>query len=648
MSDEFDPTRVAKPKKAQTQTGRRAIRAIFVDALSKLEEAQRLTFAPDPNEPRADPNDPEHLIRPGKWDGYPDNAMPPYCPFRVVGRDIDGTVYCVTATGHLRAVTRFDDITLADLAAPLTNDAMHAWPAWSKEKREVDELTGETKVIPPRVVRLETKTAARAIINEAARLPDFNPHDQHRGRGGWVNKHNDFVWHSGKYLWRSENKRLIAAAPTMYDGFLYTRQRPSIEPWQEAVSAEESPARRIVEDLRTWKWARPYLDPVLTLGWLVTALMGGALKARPIIFTTGGAGVGKSTLHELIKNVLTGAVFSSVDTTAAGIYQQVKQDSLPVMIDELESKANSMKAQSVIELARVAYSGGDISRGGQDHEGTLFTMRASFFFSAINPPPMKSQDKTRMAVMNLAALDRTDGIRRNIVVNQETDGRMILRQILDGWKRFNEELMPFYWGILHEQGLDSRAIDTFGTLLAAAELVIGADAMEQIGLPVAEPAALGEMIGAATALERSERIDNWHACLSHLLQSTIDAWKGGEKLTIGGVCEQLTDRDKPLDIIYARERLACANLGVRPAGDPSNGYCLAVPKDGPMLKKIFAGEDWHNSVWWDALQQAPRHIVIRDAGNKQKIKINGDTKHCLLIDLQAFEDYCNEIGKEKE
>lgn len=637
-----------KPRKAGTQTGRRAIRAIFVDAMSKLEDSKRLTNAPDPNEPRVDPEDPERFIRPGKWDGYPDNAMPPHCPFTVVGRDTDGTVYCTTFTGHLRPLTRFDDITLADLSAPMTNDAMWAWPAWSKERKEVDEETGETKVIPPRVVRLETKTAARAIINEAARLPDFNPHDHHRGRGGWTNKGGEFVWHSGIWLFKSENGKITRSAPTMYDGFLYTRQKPSIEPWQEKVLPEESPAQRILQDLRTWKWARPYLDPFLALGWIVTALMGGALKARPIIFTTGGAGVGKSTLHELIKHVLHNCVFSSVDTTAAGIYQQVKQDSLPVMVDELESKANSMKAQSVIELARVAYSGGDIARGGQDHEGTLFTMRASFFFSAINPPPMKTQDKTRMAVLNLSALDKTDGIRRNVSVNPETDGRMFLRQIMDGWKSFNDELMPYYWGILREQGLDSRAIDTFGTLLSAAELVLGKQAMEDAGLPVADPGDLGAIIGEATSLERAERIDNWHQCLSHLLQSTIDAWKGGEKLTVGSVLEDMSIGQQPMDIDHGRDRLFAANLGVRKIGDPGRGFCLAVPKDGPMLKKIFAGTDWHESVWWDALKQAPAHVVITNAGNKQKVKINGELKHCLLVDLAAFEDYVNSLEREKE
>lgn len=623
-----------KEKKAQTQTGRRAIRAIFSDAINELKSEKKLAAAPDPNEPRYYPDAPKIAIKPGKWEGFPDDAMPPWCPFQIVGRDVDGLVYAVTNTGHLRAISRFDDTTLFDLAAPRTNDMLHAWPAWSKEKKEIiDSETGETRLVAPKVVRLETKLCARAIINAAARLPDFDPKNQHRGRGGWRDSGNNFIWHSGRYLWTSQNGKISRAEPSMHDGYLYTRQQPTIEPWQETVDEGESPALRILEDLKTWKWTRPKLDPILVLGWIVTSLMGGSLRARPIIFMTGGAGVGKSTLHELIKHVLHGAVMSTVDTSAAGIYQQVKQDSLPIMVDELESKENSSRAQSVIELARVAYTGGEIFRGGQDHTGTSFTMRSSFLFSAINPPPMKTQDKTRMAVMNLSRLDQVNGIGRKIHVSQDNDGRMILRQIMDGWNLFENELSPFYWQVLQEQGLDSRAIDTFGTLLAAAQLVIGSTAMEDHGLPVASPTELGEMINDATALERAERVDNWHACLSHLLQSPIDAWKGGEKLTVGGVAQQYKAKDLSLE--FARDRLASANLGLKIDKETKDWY-LAVPKDGPMLKKIFTNEIWHDSVWWDALQQAPNNIVLRDRGNYQKVKINGDTKHCLLVDMAAF------------
>jgi len=42
-------------------------------------------------------------------------------------------------------------------------------------------------------------------------------------------------------------------------------------------------------------------------------------------------------------------------------------------------------------------------------------------------------------------------------------------------------------------------------------------------------------------------------------------------------------------------------------------------------------------VWWDALLQAGGDIVVKNRGNNyQKVRINGDTKHCLLVDMKAF------------
>ncbi|WP_189553583.1 hypothetical protein, partial [Mesorhizobium sp. M8A.F.Ca.ET.021.01.1.1] len=136
---------------------------------------------------------------------------------------------------------------------------------------------------------------------------------------------------------------------------------------------------------------------------------------------------------------------------------------------------------------------------------------------AINAPPMGAQDKSRMAILNLSRLDKKNGIGRKVVLKAETDGRMMLRQIMDGWRDYNDRLLVNYWEALAAQGLDARAIDTFGTLLAAAELLVGPAALEDIGLPVTDHERLGEIVAAATAIERNENLDNWHKCLDILM-----------------------------------------------------------------------------------------------------------------------------------
>ncbi|MCW5697905.1 MAG: hypothetical protein KIS96_14390 [Bauldia sp.] len=624
--------------KAQTQVGTRALRAIFADAKRRADDHGDQPD-PDPNIPRKDKDGNE--VKAGQWLGAPHDRMPPDCPVQVVGWDETGVVYCTSSTGFLRKMETWDAASLAGLFAPRINTMMYLWPAWSKPKKISEEVT-----LPARVVRVENNNVMYCLKNEAARLPTFDPNKQHRGRGGWQDNQNRFIWHSGNYLWTVDTAGgrsvLEKSRPSFHDGFLYTRQASTVEPWQERISHTESPAQRIFADLRTWKWERPYLDPVLVLGWLGCAIMGGALRQRPVVFTTGGAGVGKSTLQELLIGALGPMVTSTVNTTAAGIYQRAKMDSLPFMVDELESKAGSSRETAVIELARVAYTGGDISRGGADHEASTFMARQAFFFSAINAPPMNTQDKTRMALLNLSRLDKANAIDRKPEFS-DVDGRMLLRQVMDGWPDFYPRLYQNYWDALAPQQLDSRAINTFGTLLAAAELLVGPEALEDVGLPVTEINHLGQVVAAATALERLENLDNWHKCLDLLFQASIEAWREGMRPTVGQVAEKLRlgVNGDGWDAANARERLQLVNLGCVAAGKLGSGIgpCLAVPADGPVLKRVFADTEFYNGVWYTALKQAPKNIVLRDLGNAQKVKINGSTKHCLLVDLDAFEAF---------
>lgn len=622
-------------KKAQTQTGGKAIRALFTDAANRAEDAAEI-FDPDPHQARDG-------VLPGRWDGAPFDRMPADCPVKVVGRDAEGAVYCVSPTHMMVKMERWDMPALASLFAPMLNSMFFYWPGYSKTKKRkvVDADTGEETELPL-IDRVERDKCMMAIMKEASMRPIFDPSTQHRGRGGWQDSQGNFIWHSGSHLWVSDGQgakaRLQRSRPAQHDGFLYTRQAATIEPWQAPVSQEESPAVRLLKYLASWNWQRPYLDPVLVLGWIATALMGGALKVRPIVFASGGAGVGKSRLQEVIRSALEGAVITSVNTTAAGIYQRIKLDSLPFMVDELESKANSTRPESIIELARVAYTGGDISRGGQDHEATTFTARNSFLFTAIIPPPMGAQDKSRMAMLNLGPIERPGRVEIDMVLKPETDGRMLLRQVMDGWRDFQSEILPSYARTLQEQGLSARAIDTYGTLLAAAELLVGKQALEDIGLPVAEdPKHFGAIIAEATAIERTETLAHWHQVIDIIYQSSIDAWKSGDKLTVGSVVEDFRTAQH-LDLPNARDRLQLVNLGLMPAGwaGEGTGAVLGVPMAGPALKRIFADTEFHSGGWYTALKQAASFGVVLPA---RKIKINGSTKHCLLVDIEAFERF---------
>lgn len=608
-------------------SGRKIVKALFGEARAKLARAE-LPEDPAPNIPRRFDGGDE--IGAGQWPGAPVDKLPPGCP--VVPLGIDGTVaYFIDSKGQVVAVDRgeWNKKTLMQLFALQPNYLTWAWPRLSAKTFAINGLE-----VDEACACLMKAAAARGLVAIADRV---------RGRGGWADKAGRFIWHSGDALWQVERGRLVASDPGEHDRVFYPTAANIVTPWPEPVPADESPAQRLLEDLKTWTWDRPRLDPILLLGWIGCAFLGGALPWRPTVFFTGDKGVGKSKLQSVIKAVLGEALHSAADTTAAGIYQRVKQDSLPVAVDELEAEADNRRVMAVVKLARLAASGAMMFRGGAEHKGVEFRACNAFAFSSINPPPLEPQDRSRIAILNLGRLDQKKIRGREIVIDADTCGRMILRGLMDAWPRFDDVLRDTERE-LYEAGLDTRHQNTYGTLVAVARLMLGDEGIEAAGLSVADN--LGQVLAGATALERAEQSENWRACLEHLFSAQIEAWKGGEKPTIGSVLEDLEHDVSPEAGLgtpesEARRKLAAAGLGLKYRGeiDGCEGFGLAVPPKGQALAKIFAGSKWSGGVWMSALKQAPPDVVLRGAelGSKAVVKINRSPERCVIVDLAAYD-----------
>lgn len=629
-------------KKTKIQGGIAGARAQFQDALAAL-EAEKGIFDPDPNLARDG-------IKAGQWPGAPHDAMPPKCPVTVLGKKGDA-VYIISAIGELHEVTRWDLPTLTNLFAPHINYLFWAWPAFGKA--ETDPETGEP--VPPRVKRIERDKAAMALIAEAGRRGIFDPQQNVRGRGGW-RAQDKFIWHSGKFLFSVDTKvdktnratswQLQAAKPGEYDGYFYAQDADTIHPWREPVNWRDSPAHQILQDLGKWKWERPKLDAILFLGWMMSSFLSGALDVRPILFTTGGAGTGKSTLHGIVRALLGTALYSTANTTAAGIYQNIRQDSRPVAVDEFERKAGGQKEQAIIELARQAYSGAKGYRGGANGDGTEFELRSSFMFSAILHPHLGVQDRTRMIILNLNPLDKDNATPPLI---KEEWGRMLLRQVMDGYHDLYWHILPKWRDILSDKRLsfDARAIDTYGTVLACAELAVGEQGLIDAGFPAdfqladaLDQDALIDLIATATAEERAAQMPKWQEVIEKILGASIEMYVGGRKPSVGETIADLEAGREMIDLREARARLSQMGLGMRDKGKPGKGYCLAVPKNDDKLGRIFHDGEFNHGGWTLALKQAPETIVPRGLERRfTNVDINRLTKDCVLVDLAGYDEW---------
>lgn len=571
-------------------------------------------------------------IYPGKWPGFPMSALPPKCPVIPIGKT--GSVsFLIDTLGQLREIedAEWSKKMIAALFALTPHYPYWAWPRWKQVKKGQD----------PEVNGMDTDAAVACLLAACARRGLFEPRDQVRGRGGWADARGRFIWHSGNRLWTIVDGELKAAPPGEVDDMFYPRRPPILAPWEESVSEEDSPAHQLFEDLRTWNFERPKLDPFLILGAIACGFLGGALPWRPTVFMTGDRGVGKTTMQNLIKGSLGNALHRTANTTAAGIYQRLKHDALPVAVDELEASASNSKVQAVVELARLSSSGDMLWRGGQNHDGTEFRAFSTFFFSSINPPPMSSAEKSRMGMVNLGKLDR-GRIGKRPVITEEI-GRQLLRQLMQSWDEFQRVYLDWYDTLSLRAGFDGRACDTYGTLLAAAQILIGPEAMEDAGLPVTDQGRLGELIRSLTAEERAGQTDNWRDCLERILGSSIEgSWKGGEKQTVGGAIEAFERAPTALDVEHTQKQLALVGLGFRlkDRRDPAAGAYLCIPLGtSPALAKVFYGSTWQDGGWSTALKQGPDHVILRGRADSQ-VKINRVNTRCLLVDLAAYDVLC--------
>ena len=338
----------------------------------------------------------------------------------------------------------------------------------------------------------------------------------------------------------------------------------------------------------------------------------------------------------------------TADATAPGIRQMLGADSLPVAVDELEGGADDRRATGILDLARIAASADKAIRGSSDHEAVSFTIQSAFIFSAINPPRMTVADKSRMAFITLEKLLASRSGKEPII-HDETIGRRLLRALMDAWTAGGDRpgfarIFENWRAALREADMEDRAQMTYGTLLALAEMMLGPEALEEHGLPIAEPARLGAWVEDQTVSERAEQRANWTLCLDRLFAHTISAWRDGVQPTVGEVLDLFRAGDLDKDHAQARLKLVGLSCKQDGEGDARKPY-LAVPISAELgPAKVFENTQWQAGGWNTALKQAPPEVVIRDRGNWQVMKVNGRAVQCLMVDLMALDG----AGKEEE
>ncbi len=221
-----------------------------------------------------------------------------------------------------------------------------------------------------------------------------------RGRGAWVDR-GRIVLHLGSQL-------VVDGQPTPITDFhsRYVYELDRSLPALSATALGSDEGEDLLELAGMFRWTKAASAPMLA-GWCALAPMCGALRWRPHIWLTGGAGCGKSSiLNEFVHVLMNGMdVFAQGNSTEAGIRQTLRQDALPVLFDESETNNDreKMRVDGVLAMIRQASteSAARTLKGSANGDAMAFHIRSMFCLASIMVGMEKQADYERLAVLAL-------------------------------------------------------------------------------------------------------------------------------------------------------------------------------------------------------------------------------------------------------
>lgn len=248
--------------------------------------------------------------------------------------------------------------------------------------------------------------AVNWIIRTANKRGFFDP-GRCRGRGAWLDE-GRIVYHFGNSLMVDGVHMGLTEIKSHY---VYEQGVRLGLPSETALTAEEG--KGLYNLATKFRWSRP-ASAMLLSGWCAIAPVAGALRWRPHIWLTGGAGSGKSTiLNEYIHFLMNGMdLFAQGNSTEAGLRQTLGADALPVLFDESEqnNEREQNRVQGILALIRQASteSAAKTLKGTTHGSAMNYHIRSPFCLSSIQVGMKHQADYERFAILALRPKKETE------------------------------------------------------------------------------------------------------------------------------------------------------------------------------------------------------------------------------------------------
>lgn len=576
-------------------------------------------------------------------------SLPADCPMTPLGKD-GLTIWLLDASKQIINL-RPRDLGKGELLLIFGDEdyLVDHWPAFGKPSKKGDTAP---------IVGFNQAEVQAAVVQACLARGIFNPQHKIRGRGAHANDDGSLTLHLGAEVMvaGAADKRGRATMQVQYvpAGRVGSHYYSALDklPAPAALASSDAEARELRELFGRWFWKQGGIAAHLMVGFVACTMICGVLDHRPHIWLTGPTAAGKSELQKLVKAILDTWALQSNDATEAAIRQILGQDTLPVLIDEAEADNDAEKQKRIINLARLAATGGQIYRGGADHKGQTFVAQSCFMFSSIIHGQLQPQDRNRIVILDMEQVPpNAPDLKIDVKLWREA-GRRMHRRMIDHWPRWSRTLAD-YTREIHACGFTGREQKLYGTLLAAADMLLWQVAPSQEceaneGDAFGRHSRLVQRILPLLRQARSEGADDRARCVAHLTSYLLPAIAGQQQETVG---KWLTKAFYPDDIgnicKWAREKLKGHGLklvtltenaeggrGTREAAqeDASEIFIAIAGATNAGLTPLFRGTEWTGGSWSQSLGR------LDGAVKGLKVRFTGKPETAIAVPITQLVD----------
>ena len=458
-----------------------------------------------------------------------------------------------------------------------------------------------------------------AIIMKACQDKGLYKQSRERRLGVWPAADGKGLRINGRELWQEQGKCLHRG---LIDGDIYPAGG-DIGFGPDTPLASQKEVNRILLAFNSLEY-RQDLVPEMMLGWFACSVTAAALKRRPHIYLTGEAGIGKTTILNLMRNLLGPLAYTATGPQSmASFYQSLNNTTRAVILDEFEADSASRSNRDTLEIARQSYSlsveDGGIQRGSVSGGPKSYRFFSPFFAAGVLPARLDEADRSRWVVVE-ATGQRKDLASSNLTEEEARNlGARLAATVIRRWSLVQESLQTLREAVMISGG-DGRIADTVGPLLAGYWTLVSD-----------KPASLDDaltLVGLANIeqrIEQREEKDKFR-CLEVLLTKVYSLpvvegnYLAQVSLSLAEAFQKICAN--PTNCLELQNRLAQLGLRVSYKDDAWKVFIANSP-DHQELRKIFRGTKWQNGGWSMTLRRLAggEESTQRLSGSSRPVKV---------------------------